>query len=72
MNWGKILVALLPLAYIVWWVIALYTVMIPLLNVPISQTLSLTWLDVIGAVLFFSLGMVGLIVAVVFLVALLT
>ena len=65
------LTALLPLAYIVWWIYALITSIIPWLNVAVGDSLSLTWLQIAGTILFFTFGVVGLIICFVFLAAIL-
>jgi hypothetical protein len=71
MEWGRLL-ALLPLAYIIWWFYTLFIVIIPWLNIAIGETLSsMTWLQIVGIVFFFSLGIVGLIFAFIFFVMIL-
>ena len=65
------LVALLPLAYIIWWFYALLTTMIPWLNVSFSSILSMTILQIVAIILFFTLGIVGLIASFIFFFAIL-
>jgi hypothetical protein len=70
MEWGRLL-ALLPLAFIVWWFYALLTTVIPCLNVAISETLSMTWLQIVGVILFFVLGIPVLIISFIFFILIL-
>jgi len=55
---------LLPIVYIGWWTFALVTAVIPWLNVPILQ-LHLTLWQIIEVLAFFTLGIAGLIVAII-------
>lgn len=63
--------AIAPLAYIVWWFYALITSIVPWLNTAVEASLSLTWLQIVGIFLFFTLGVAGLVVCFVLLIVIL-
>jgi len=63
MEWGRLL-ALLPLAYIIWWFYTLFAIIIPWLSTAIGETLSMTWLQIVGVILFFMIGIPVLIIVV--------
>lgn len=56
------------LAYIVLWCYALVTMVIPMLSVPLAEILTLPVIVIVGVVVFFTIGVTGLIIAFVFLV----
>ena len=57
--------AIAPLAYIIFWVYALFTWIIPTWNVTLGDILSLTLWSIIGSILFFVPGIILLIVCIV-------
>ena len=49
------------LAYIIAWFYALIFHIIPILNTTIANSLLITWLQVVTIIIFFTLGLIGLI-----------
>jgi len=62
MSWVRLL-CLIPLAYIVWWFYELLAWIIPVASEPIAGLANATWLQLILVILFFSLGIIALIIA---------
>jgi hypothetical protein len=62
MNYARLL-SLLPLAYIVWWFYELITWIIPAASGSVSGIVNASWIELICIILFFSGGLVLLIIA---------
>jgi len=70
MDLGK-LFALFPLIYIVWWIYTLFMSIAPWLNIAIDAVLSLTLLQIVLTILFFTAGLAGLIICIALFIAIL-
>ena len=69
-NVPKLLFSLGLLSYIVWWFYALFTTIVPWLDITIGSVLTLTLLQIVAITLFLTVGIVALVVCLVVLVAL--
>lgn len=64
-RWSRV-AAVLPIAYIIWWMMTLPATVVPLLKAAIYEGISIPWPLNIGTVLFISVGPPSLILASVF------
>lgn len=62
MNYARLL-SILPLAYIVWWFYELITWIVPAASGSVSGIVNTTWIELICIILFFSGGLILLIIA---------
>lgn len=53
-----------PIVYILLWFYALFTLVIPMLSIPILDILSLSIIQLIGLALFFTLGIIVLLISI--------